>query len=145
MRVVVDTNVWVSAFLAQRGYPARLIEAFRQALIEVVVSEPLIRELDAVLRRPRLVSKYQLSDQSINEYISLIKRQSVWVSVSGTLHICRDPRDDFLLETALFGGAEYLVTRDDDLKRDLDLTQRMAEWGVQVVSVQQFLNLLHHE
>jgi len=91
------------------------------------------------------VSKYQLSDQSINEYISLIKRQSVWVSVSGTLHICRDPRDDFLLETALFGGAEYLVTRDDDLKRDLDLTQRMAEWGVQVVSVQQFLNLLHHE
>jgi putative PIN family toxin of toxin-antitoxin system len=122
-----------------------LIEAFRQALIEVVVSEPLIRELDAVLRRPRLVSKYQLSDQSINEYISLIKRQSVWVSVSGTLHICRDPRDDFLLETALFGGAEYLVTRDDDLKRDLDLTQRMAEWGVQVVSVQQFLNLLHHE
>jgi putative PIN family toxin of toxin-antitoxin system len=145
MRVVVDTNVWVSAFLAQRGYPAQLIEAFRQALIEVVVSEPLIRELDAVLRRPRLVSKYQLSDQSINEYISLIKRQSVWVSVSGTLHICRDPRDDFLLETALFGGAEYLVTRDDDLKRDLDLTQRMAEWGVQVVSVQQFLNLLHHE
>ena len=122
-----------------------MIEAFRQALIEVVVSEPLIRELDAVLRRPRLVSKYQLSDQSINEYISLIKRQSVWVSVSGTLHICRDPRDDFLLETALFGGAEYLVTRDDDLKRDLDLTQRMAEWGVQVVSVQQFLNLLHHE
>jgi predicted nucleic acid-binding protein len=47
-----------------------------------------------------------------------------------------------VLETALLGKAEYLVTRDDDLKRDPDLIQKMAEQGVQVVSVQQFLKRL---
>lgn len=47
-----------------------------------------------------------------------------------------------VLETAILGKAEYLVTRDDDLKRDLELVQKMAEWGIQVVSVQQFLKRL---
>lgn len=142
MRVVIDTNVWVSALLAQQGYSARLIDAFRQAVIEVVVSEPLLHEIEAVLKRPRLIAKYKLNDEMISEYLSLIKSQSIQVSVSGTLRLCRDPRDDFLLETAIFGSAEYLITRDDDIKRDRELVQRMAEWGVQVVSVQQFLNLI---
>jgi len=127
MRVVIDTNVWVSAFLIRQSYPARLVRAFCQAHFEVIVSEPLIRELDSVLRRPRLMNKYQFSEDAIKEYISLIKEQSIWVSISGTLQLCRDSRDNFLLETALFGGAEYLVTRDDDLKRDLELVQKMAE------------------
>jgi putative PIN family toxin of toxin-antitoxin system len=139
MRVVIDTNVWVSAFLTDRSYSARLIEAFRKGDIEVVVSEPLIHELETVLRRPRLMNKYRYGDSAITEYIALIKEQSIWVDVSGTFELCRDPRDNFLLETSLFGSAEYLVTRDDDIKRDLELIQTLAEWGIQVLSVQQFL------
>jgi len=38
-----------------------------------------------------------------------------------------------------------MITRDDDIKRDRELVQRMAEWGVQVVSVQQFLNLIQQQ
>jgi putative PIN family toxin of toxin-antitoxin system len=142
MRVVIDTNIWVSAFLTNRGHSARLIEAFRAGDFEVVVSEPLLHELGTVLRRPRLMNKYYYDETAITEYIALIKEQSIWVDILGTLNLCRDPRDNFLLETALFGGAEYLVSRDDDLKRDLALIQRMAELGIQVVSVQQFLTRL---
>ena len=142
MRAVIDTNIWVSAFLTRHSYPARPTEAFRQGDFEVIVSEPLIQELGAVLRRPRLVNKYRYSEAAITEYIALIKEQSIWVNVSGTLQLCRDPRDNFLLETAIFGGAVYLVTRDDDIKRDLELILKLAEWGIQVVSVQQFLDRL---
>ncbi len=61
---------------------------------------------------------------------------------TGELHLCRDPADDFLLETALLGQAGYMVTRDDDLKRDLELIQQMEEQGIQVLSVRQFLKLV---
>ena len=60
MRVVIDTNIWVSAFLTNRGHSARLIEAFRAGDFEVVVSEPLLYEL------------YQSRSQS-----SLIARQAL--------------------------------------------------------------------
>ncbi len=145
MRVVIDTNVRISAFLTRHSYPAQLVEAFRQTYFEAIVSEPLIHELESVLKRPRLMNKYQFNEDAIKEYISLIKEQSIWVSIPGTLQLCRDPRDNFLLETALFGGAAYLVTRDNDIKRDPELMERLAAWGIQVVSVQQFLNQLDRE
>ncbi|BCW95363.1 MAG: putative toxin-antitoxin system toxin component, PIN family [Fimbriimonadales bacterium] len=142
MRVVIDTNIWVSAFLVQRGYSARLIDAFRQTRFVSLLSAPLVQELETVLRRPRLVSKYHLEESLIREYIALIREQSVWVEVEGTVRLCRDPRDNFLIETAIFGNADYLVTRDDDLKRAPELVQQMTAFGIQVVSVQQFLNQL---
>lgn len=60
----------------------------------------------------------------------------------GELHLCRDPRDDVVLETALLGRANYAVSRDDDLKRDLELMQKMQQREVRVVSVSQFLSFL---
>ena len=65
-----------------------------------------------------------------------------WVDLQGDTHWCRDPRDNMLLETALRGNARCLVTRDDDLKRDSELIAQMESRGVQVVSVQQFLDIL---
>jgi predicted nucleic acid-binding protein len=58
---------------------------------------------------------------------------------TGAVHECRDPDDDLVLETALLGHAQYLVTRDDDIKRDLELIERLQAYGVTVLSVQQFL------
>ena len=49
------------------------------------------------------------------------------------------------METALLGKADYLVSRDDDLKRDLELMRKMHEHGVTVVSVSGFLKVLAAE
>jgi predicted nucleic acid-binding protein len=46
------------------------------------------------------------------------------------------------LEAAMRGNARYLVSRDDDLKRDLEMVAQMASRGIEVVSVQQFLDIL---
>lgn len=50
--------------------------------------------------------------------------------------------DDLLLETAILGKAHLAVSRDDDLKRDLDPIARLKEHGVQVRSLAQFLHLM---
>lgn len=142
MRVVIDTNVWVSALLNPHGSPARLLRAFRDGLFEVVASEPLLREIEAVLHRPRIWHKYRLDEDTVTAYLGLIREQAIWTETTGVLHICRDPRDNFLLETAVWGDANYIVTRDDDLKRDPTLIERLSTGGIRVLSVQQFLDLV---
>ena len=107
--------------------------------IEVVVALPILGEIDEVLRRPRIKRKYRVRDSEIAEYLRLISARATLVHISGKTALCRDPDDDVLLEAAIAGGVDYLVTRDDDIKRDLDLMRHMKERGVEVVSVSQFL------
>jgi len=51
--VVIDTNVWVSAFLNRKGFPARIKDAWIKGEFEVVLSFPLLQELSEVLHRPK--------------------------------------------------------------------------------------------
>ncbi|MFI5395673.1 MAG: putative toxin-antitoxin system toxin component, PIN family [Candidatus Binatia bacterium] len=137
--VLLDTNVWVSAFLNKQGPPARLVEAWLNREIDVVIALSILEEIGDVLRRPRIKRKYQVLEEDVVQYLRLIAAGVAVVPVAGTMRLCRDPDDDVVLETAIAGGAKYLVTRDDDLKRDLDLIRQMKEHGVQVMSVSRFL------
>jgi len=63
-RVVVDTNVWVSALLNPRGFPAQVLEALKRRQFIPVLSPPLIEELREVLARPRL-RRYGIRDEDV--------------------------------------------------------------------------------
>ena len=121
------------------------MDALRAGKFKLVLSEPLLAELRDVLSRPRLVNKYHLEPRDTMELVALLEEKAIKLEPPGELHLCRDPRDDFALETALLGRAEYAVSRDDDLKRDTDLVKEMQERGVKVVSVRQFLNALEDQ
>jgi putative PIN family toxin of toxin-antitoxin system len=140
-RVVVDTNVWVSALLNPRGFPAQVLEALKQRRFIPISSPPLIEELREVLARPRL-RRYGIREEDVEELIALLTDRAIWVEPTGKLHLCHDPDDDLILETALLGLAGAMVTRDDDIKRDLELLRWMREQGIPVLSVSQFLELL---
>jgi len=142
MRVLIDTNVWISALINKLGFPARVLQALKDERFEPIISQVLVKELREVLSRPRL---WYVEEQDIEELITLLKDRAIWVEPPGELHLCRDPDDDLALETALIGRAQYMVTRDDDLKRDLELLKRMEEQGVNVLSVSQFLALLEEK
>lgn len=140
MRVLIDTNVWISALINKLGFPARVLQALKEERFEPIISQVLVEELWLVLSRPR-IRKY-VEEQDIEELITLLQDRAIWVEPPGELHLCRDPDDDLALETALLGRVQYMVTRDDDLKRDLELLRRMEEQGVTVLSVSRFLALL---
>jgi putative PIN family toxin of toxin-antitoxin system len=140
--VLLDTNVWVSAFLNKQGPPARLVAAWLNGKIDVVVALPILEEIGDVLRRPRIKRKYRVREEDIVQYLRLIAAGAAVVPLAGALRLCRDPDDDVVLEIAIAGGAQYLVTRDDDLKRDLELIRQMTERGVQVMSVWSFLAIV---
>jgi putative PIN family toxin of toxin-antitoxin system len=139
---LVDTNVWISGLINPQDYPARLKDAWLDGKFQVVVSVALLDELTDVLSRPRIRDKYRLKAEDIREFLRLIAEKSITVTTTGSLRLCRDPDDDLMLETALNGNAKFAVSRDDDLKRDQELISRMLEQGIEVLSVQRFLERL---
>lgn len=140
--VLVDTNVWISALINPHGFPAQLKKAWLAGRFDAVMSLAILEEVAEVLMRPRIRGKYELSEGEIESFLRLLQERTRHVELSGELHLCRDPDDDQILETALLGGAQLLVSRDDDLKRDVDLIYQMRNHGVEVLSVRQFLEWL---
>jgi uncharacterized protein len=141
-RALVDTNVWVSAFITPGGPTARVLKAFLESRFVPVVSAALIEEIREVLLRDRIRRRYSPNDALIAAFIEGLDLQAIHVRPEGKLQLCRDPDDDFLLETAIQGNAHYAVSRDDDIKRDLDLIAHLQRRGVEVVSVAKFLEVL---
>ena len=140
--VFVDTNVWISAFINPGGPPALILDAFRNGRLIPIVSQTLLHEIEDVLRRPRIRARLKSSNGDVAEVLELLKERGIEVMPTGTLRLCRDPRDDALLESAVLGRAQFAVSRDDDIKRDRDLIGRLRELGVEVLSVSEFLEML---
>jgi len=111
-RYVFDTNVLVSAVLFEHGKPG---QAFRQALRhgEVLISLPLLEELAEVLGRKKF-ERYIKADER-DEFLQALVARAALIDPRETIRVCRDPKDDMLLELAVTGGATYLLTGDQDL------------------------------
>lgn len=65
LRVVLDTNVFVSSLLVKEGLPAQVLNAWRERQYLLVISPPLIAEIQAVLKYPRIRRKYNLTKAPI--------------------------------------------------------------------------------
>ena len=142
---VVDTNVWVSAFLNPDGFPARLILAGQRGHFSIVSSLPLLGELQEVLLRPRIMKIRHTTLADTEVFMDGVLAAVQLVPVAGVLRLCRDPDDDIILETAIQGKAAFLVSRDGDMTRDLDLIHALRERGVETITVQRLLDHLHRE
>lgn len=111
----------------------------------LVTSEPLLAEVAEVLARPRFATRYGVTAADITRLLALLHERAEVVPVAGTVHLCRDPDDDVVIETARAGAAQAMVSRDDDLKHDWDLIKLLAAEGIEVLSVRQFLARLAEE
>ncbi|NJR56286.1 MAG: putative toxin-antitoxin system toxin component, PIN family [Acaryochloris sp. CRU_2_0] len=112
VRYVFDTNVIVSALLFENGKPA---QALRYALAngEVLLSLDLLEELNNVLGRERF-NRYLTSEEREEFLEALIERAGL-VEITENVQECRDPKDDKVLELALNGEAQYVISGDKDL------------------------------
>ena len=112
-RVVIDTNVLISAALVPRGVSRTVVDAVRSENAVILFSDVTFDEIRSRLQRQKF-DRY-VSRGVRFTYLAQIRAVSKWVSITGTKLGCRDPDDDMLLETALIGEADCLVTGDHDL------------------------------
>lgn len=139
VKAVIDTNIWVSSILNPFGFPARLREYFEKGNFIAVVSDPILEELSDVLSRPRIKDKYDINEDDVQELLILIEERSEHVLVSGDITICRDKDDNIVIETAIKGGASFLVTRDDDIKLDKTVSSFLSQHNITAISISKFL------
>ena len=115
MRLVVDTNVLVSAFLWQ-GTPGRLIELVGEKEIALYTSRALIEELSEVLHRKKLSKQVAATGLSVAQMIRNYRRLAIFVtSPQLARQVSRDADDDAVLACALATHVDFIVSGDKDL------------------------------
>lgn len=131
MRLVVDTNVLVSAFLWQ-GTPGRLVELAGEKECRLFTSRALIDELAEVLQRKKLAKQVQATGLSAAQMLSNYQRLSTTITARRLAQqVSRDADDDAVLACALAAEADLIVSGDADL---LVLKQFQ---GIRIVTVAQ--------
>lgn len=111
MKAVIDTNIWISYLLG--GLLQELDKWILSGEIKLAVSDKMLKEFSEVVNRPKLKPLFQ--SERVKELFALLDNYAVVVSPTQRTEVCRDPKDNFLLEAALEGNVDCIITGDDDL------------------------------
>jgi hypothetical protein len=133
-RVVLDTNVLISAALRPGSVLRVVIDTVSATGGVLVFSEESFHELQSRLLRSKFDPYVRRQDRMV--FLAQVRAVSEWVSITGAKLGCRDPEDDKILETALMGDADCVVTGD----RDLLVMSSFS--GIPIVRPATFLELL---
>ena len=134
MRIVLDTNIWVSGLL-WKGLPWRLLRLAEQKKVELCTAAPVLAELYEVLSYERLQPRLHQLALSPEELVAcVLDLASVFEVSAGDPVVADDPDDDIFLHCAVTAGASYIVSGDRHL---LQLEQYA---GIPVVTARAFLS-----
>ena len=131
MRVVIDTNVLISATF-WTGKPKQLLNKVRRGEITFLASESLLNELREVLIRED--KPFKLSPEEAQRIVETIRGLAEMVETWSEVNECRDEKDNKVLECAVDGGAMYIISGDPHL---LELKSFK---NIKVVTVSNFLS-----
>lgn len=111
LKVVIDTNIWIS-FLLTKDFE-KLDKLFNHKQIELLFSQELLEEFVAVAQRPKFSRYFSLED--LQSLLIQLSFKAKYISVISSVEVCRDEKDNFLLSLVKDGNATHLITGDNDL------------------------------
>ena len=114
-RAVVDTDILIRALIKPQGTVGPVLTRLRNGDYTLLYAELLLDELVAKLALPRIRDKYHLTDDDVETVLALILLRGESVVPQRRITACRDPKDNIVLEVAVAGEADYIVTGDNDL------------------------------
>mgnify|MGYP001585075000 CR=1 FL=1 len=113
MRLILDTNILLSALLSPLGAPAKLLDAWERTTFTLVSCDALIAELRDVAARPFFRAKLRASAAEL--LAAGLRDFSFYCRDLPSGPIAPDPKDSYLLAMAEASQAEFLVTGDKEL------------------------------
>jgi putative PIN family toxin of toxin-antitoxin system len=137
-RVVLDTNVLVSALMSRASPPGVLLERWAsKGAFELLVSPELLAELSRVVRYPSVRRGIRMDDALLEQRIAMIEALATHVELGkvGVGNV-RDPDDEVVLAVAVEGRADVIVTGDDDLLSLISFK------GIGILRPREYLDLL---
>jgi uncharacterized protein len=110
MRVVLDTNILVSALISKSAAPYAIYQAWRDKKLELLTCEAQLNEVRDVTRRIAIATRIKPSEAGL--LMNSLRHLATMQTDLPVVQRSSDPKDDFLLALAQAGKAEYLVTGD---------------------------------
>lgn len=137
IKVVFDTNIIISGLIANSGPPYEVLEMWRQGNIVLLTSDAIIKEVVNVLKRPFFQDKRHIDKADISQIKRVLETDAIVFSPNTCLEIVGDdPDDNRVLECALDGDADYIISGDHHL---LEIEEFQ---NIQIISARKFLIIL---
>ena len=131
IRVVLDTNIVVSAMLRSGGMPEAIFNLAIDRVIQLYISEPILAEYEEVLNRPRL----NMHPEKVANALFKIREAGTVVRPSAPVTAASDPDDNVFLECAEAAEAHYVITGNRD-----DFPEKWA--SALILTPRQFLEVI---
>jgi len=129
-KVVVDTNIFVSAHLISNGNPARVIDCWIEGEYVLLVSKSIVEEIIRVLHEKGITT------QKIEKLLFLLSKKTIMIASKEEIFVVKDdPSDNKFLECAVLGKANYIVSGDKHLLG-------LGEYeGIKILTPKEFLDV----
>jgi putative PIN family toxin of toxin-antitoxin system len=134
MRVVLDTNILVSALLIQAGHPGAIYRSWQAGHFTLLTCAEQLYELKATLRKPAIAVR--IRPHKAGRLVNQLRELAEVIVTLPTVERSPDPSDDFLLALSEAGKANYLVTGDKS-----GLLSLARHKGTRIVSASAFATL----
>lgn len=137
IRIVLDTNLFVSALLKSGSNPDRIIQLVRDEKVLLLISDSICDEISRVLAYPKIKNRLTASDEELGNFVQLLG--TVAIKTPGTLNLPpldADPDDTKYLICAVEGHADFIVSGDHHL------TALVMYRGIRIVTPTDFLQTI---
>ena len=140
-RVTIDTTVFVSSVIQRRGFASHLLSFWYDGRFVLVLSQAIVDEIQNTLLRLRLRHGYSYTQQTVIRLINLLEQQATIVEPPFSYELCRqrDMDDDPVVDCAIWGRAQFLVSYDNDFLENPALKQDLFEFGVEIIDPHAFV------
>ena len=111
MKLVLDTNVFISSFF-WGGNPRKVMMRIIDGKDTLFISDEILQEVFSVMARP----KFDVNHRQIVHFLDSIEEISYGINLMGMIQgVCRDSDDDKILECAVLGKVDFIISGDNDL------------------------------
>ena len=133
IRVVADTNIFLSGIFWKGNFSSQIIELWRNRRIDLISSIPIIEELTKNLKS----FKIKMDEDSVQEWKNMILENSLLVEPEEEINIVKDDvSDDKFVEAAVTGKADYIITQDNHLLKIKEFR------GIKILTPKEFLDII---
>jgi uncharacterized protein len=133
MKILLDTNVWLSA-LFWKGEANKLLNNFISKKIKILISEDILKEFVEILNREE---KFQVGNEEQENLIRGILAIAEMIDVKTKLNIIKEhPKDNLVLEAALDGKVDYIISYDNHILNMLEFRK------IKILSPTEFSKLI---
>ena len=140
LKVVIDTNVFVSATITEKGKTSQILKAWREKKLEVIISPEILKEIGQIIFKSKIKKISFWTDKERYQFIKDLAK--ICIFTSGSLKLkkaIKHAPDRKFLVAAVEGKADYIVSGYRHL-RDLKIYE-----GIKIASVAEFLQILENK